>query len=133
MNPLAVIEIGAKLLDKIIPDKEAREKAQAELLRASQEQDFVLTLAQIQINQEEAKSSNWFVAGWRPFIGWTCGSAFAYHFVVQPLLIFLFAVSGYAVPELPSFDMASLLTVLGGLLGLGSLRTFEKFKGVARD
>ena len=64
-------------------------------------------------------------------IGMTCALAFAWHFVLQPVVVFGVALAGLTLPELPEFDMGSLLTVLGGLLGLGSLRTFEKVKKVS--
>ena len=89
-------------------------------------------MAQIEVNKAEAASNSIFKGGWRPFIGWVCGIAFAYHFVLQPLLIFVMTYLGHPVPELPNFDMTSLMTVLGGLLGLGGLRTFEKYKGVSK-
>ena len=75
---LSILEIGAKLLDKVIPDKDAREKAQAELIKAAQDQDFQLALAQIKVNEEEAKSDNIFKSGWRPSIGWTCSVSSCY-------------------------------------------------------
>ena len=74
-----------------------------------------------------------FVAGWRPFVGWTCGVALAWHFVGQPLAVFVIAIAGVETPPLPVFEMESLLTVLLGMLGLGGLRTFEKTKNVARE
>lgn len=129
MNPLAIVEIGAKLLDKIIPDKDARDRAQAELLKAAQDQDFQLTLAQIKVNEEDAKSGSVFRGGWRPYVGWTCAFAFSLHFVVFPLLNFVIVYFGH--PEVKiAFQMDTLLTVLFGLLGLGAFRTFEKVKGV---
>ena len=73
-----------------------------------------------------------FVAGWRPFVGWTCGIALAWHFVLAPLTMFVCAYIGVTIPELPTFDVSSLLTVLMGMLGLGGLRTFEKTKGIAK-
>lgn len=129
MNPLAILEIGAKLLDKIIPDKDARDKAQAELLKAAQDQDFQLTLAQIKVNEEDAKSGSLFRGGWRPYVGWTCAFAFSLHFVVFPVLNFIFVYFGQAEVKI-AFQMDTLLTVLFGLLGLGAFRTFEKVKGV---
>jgi hypothetical protein len=98
----------------------------------AEKQAHELALAQIEVNKAEASSGSVFKGGWRPFIGWVCGIAFLYHFVLQPLLLFTIAVVGVQLPTLPEFDMGTLLTVLGGLLGLGSLRTFEKTKGVAK-
>ncbi len=126
---LSILEIGAKLLDKVIPDKDAREKAQAELIKAAQDQDFQLALAQIQVNQEEAKSDNIYKSGWRPSIGWTCSIAFGLHFVLFPIINFVLVALQYKEVVI-SFDMTTLMTVLGGLLGIGGLRTYEKVKGI---
>lgn len=131
MNPLDIIAIGAKLLDKIIPDKDAREKAQFELIKASQDQDFQLNLGQLKINEVEAANPSLFVSGWRPFVGWTCATSFALHFVIFPILNFFLVLNSYKEVVL-SFDMTTLMTVLGGLLGIGGLRTYEKIKGVAK-
>ena len=120
------IAAGLKVLDKFIPDPAAKAEAEAALRDSLQKWDA----AQTEINKVEAANANLFVSGWRPFIGWTCGAAFAYHFVLQPLLVFVLAAFGVAV-TLPVFSMESLMTVLMGLLGLGGLRTYEKFKGVA--
>ena len=80
---------------------------------------------QLEINKMEASHDSIFVAGWRPFIGWVCGSALAYNFVVSPILdIWL---------EVPKMDMTQLMPVLLGMLGLGGMRTFEKLKGVTRN
>ena len=80
---------------------------------------------QLDINKMEASHDSIFVAGWRPFIGWVCGSALAYNFVVSPILdIWL---------EVPKMDMTQLMPVLLGMLGLGGMRTFEKLKGVTRN
>ena len=126
---LSILEIGAKLLDKVIPDKDAREKAQAELIKAAQDQDFQLALAQIRVNEEEAKSDSLFKSGWRPSIGWTCSVAFILHFVAFPIINFVIVGLGYKEVVI-SFDMTTLMTVLGGLLGIGGLRTYEKIKGI---
>jgi hypothetical protein len=117
----AVSDLVNNAINKIWPDKSEQEKA--EIANA-----FALMQGQLEINKEEAKSANVFIAGWRPFIGWVCGVAFAYHFVVQPFLTFVMAQFGHNI-TLPAFDMSALNTVLMGLLGLGGLRTFEKIKG----
>lgn len=131
-----LIDPISELLDKLIPDPLAREKAKAELYKAEREIDLEeLRLAisadqaQTTINQQEATHPDLFVSGWRPFIGWICGVAFAYHFILQPLLAFAIANAGGEV-KLPVFDMQELTTVLMGILGLGSLRTIEKIRKV---
>ena len=122
----------ADILSRFIPDETERQKLAHEIATMAQKQAHEISLAQIEVNKVEAASSSLFKSGWRPAIGWVCGAAFAYHFVFQPVLIFILTYAGYPIPPLPAFDMASLMTVLGGLLGLGGLRTFEKFKGVTK-
>jgi hypothetical protein len=120
------------LLEKVVPDQNERQKLAHEIATLAQKQAHENAMAQIDVNKTEAASNSIFKGGWRPFIGWVCGTAFAYHFVLQPLLIFVMTYLGHPVPALPEFDMASLMTVLGGLLGLGGLRTFEKYKGITK-
>jgi hypothetical protein len=73
-----------------------------------------------------------FVAGWRPFVGWTCGVALAYHFVISPILGFVLVLAGVQI-SMPTFEFSQLSTILMGMLGLGGLRSYEKMKGVQRD
>lgn len=122
----------SSILDKFIPDADERARLAHEIATMAERQAHELALAQIDVNKAEAASSSVFKGGWRPFIGWTCGAAFAYHFVLQPLAVFVLVSIGEPVPELPRFEMDALMTVLFGMLGLGGLRTFEKFKGVSK-
>jgi hypothetical protein len=125
----ALIGPIASLLDKIIPDAGERQKLAHEIATMAERQAHEIALAQIEVNKEEAKSSDVFRGGWRPFIGWTCGTAFALHFVVFPVLNFFLVAAGEAEVKI-LFDMNTLLTVLGGLLGLGAFRSYEKVKGL---
>lgn len=124
----AVTDIVGRFLPA---DPEKKAAAEREIESALQSHLAQVDLAQLGINKVEAASRSVFVSGWRPFIGWTCGTAMAYTYVVQPILVFALAQSGYLV-ELPRMDLNELMPVLMGLLGLGSLRTFEKWKGVAK-
>lgn len=82
---------------------------------------------QIEVNKIEAQHGSKWVAGWRPFVGWCCGSALAYNFILQPfLLVLLGAFNVDIVP--PTLDIGQLITILLGMLGLSSMRTFEKVK-----
>ena len=89
-------------------------------------------LAQLGINKAEAASGSIFKGGWRPGVGCVCVIAFAYHFVLQPLLVFGLSYAGLDMPPLPEFDVGTLLPVLGGMLGIGTLRTYEKQKGLTK-
>jgi len=86
-------------------------------------------MGQIQVNLEEAKSENMFKAGWRPFIGWTCGVGVAWTFVMQPMLSW-FAVLFGVTTTFPTLHTGELMNLLLALLGFGAYRTYEKVKGV---
>ena len=120
------------LLDKFVEDKDQKAKLAHEIATMAEKHARESAMAQVEVNKAEAQHRSIFVAGWRPFIGWTCGIALAYHFVLNPVILFAASVSGYELPELPEFDMQSLMTVLLGMLGLGGLRTFEKTKGLTK-
>ena len=120
------------ILDKVIEDKDQKAKLAHELATMADKLSHEQQLAQIEVNKAEAASGSLFKGGWRPFIGWVCGVAFCYHFVVQPIIIFVVALVGVNIPNLPEFQMNTLLTVLGGMLGIGSLRTYEKQKGLTK-
>lgn len=113
----AVSDVVNTVINKIWPDKTEQEKA--ELAGA-----IALVQGQLDVNKAEAANSNWFVAGWRPYIGWICGTGLGYQFLVYPILVAF-------VPKVVQLDMGTLLTLLTGMLGIGGLRTFEKLNGVA--
>ena len=123
----SVVGIAGKVLDKFIQDKDLKAKLQHEM-------DMQLhnaNLAQIDVNKAEAASGSIFKGGWRPFVGWVCGVAMLYHFLLQPIIVFTLSAAGITF-DLPQFDMGSLMTILMGLLGLGGLRSFEKHKGISK-
>ncbi len=103
-------------------------KLQHELQIAQMQVDQALSQAQTKVNEIEASSTNLFVSGWRPFVGWICGAGFAYEFLVQPFLTWAASMNG--VPPPPPLDLSTLSTLLMGLLGLGGLRSFERYHGV---
>ena len=133
----SVLDFGSKIIDRVWPDPAQRDAAKLELFKAQQagefkaaDQVFELAKGQLEVNKVEAGSSSLFVAGWRPFIGWTCGAAFAFKFIAGPSAVVLMAMSGHPI-TLPAFDFTEMSTILLGMLGLGGLRTVEKVKGVA--
>ena len=120
------------LLDKFIEDKDKKAALAHQIATMSERHAQELAKGQLEINKTEASHKSIFVAGWRPFIGWTCGIALAWHFVLAPVTMFICAYLSVEIPELPNFDMGSLMTVLMGMLGLGGLRTYEKQKGITK-
>lgn len=125
LDPLtAGIDLAKTAIDKIWPDKSEAQKA--ELAAA-----VTILQGQLSINTEEAKSSSVFVAGWRPFIGWVCGAALAYTYIGYPFLIWLMSVWHPEIVPPKLVNDGMLYELMFGMLGMGGLRTFEKYKGVA--
>ena len=120
------------LISEFIEDKDKANELAHKIDTMAEENAHELAKAQVEVNKAEAGHRSIFVAGWRPFIGWVCGIALAWHFVGVPVVNFVVAYLGLAVPALPSFDMDSLMTVLLGMLGLGGLRTYEKKQGITK-
>lgn len=125
------------VINKIWPDKTESEKAKAALQQAlldgrlkEIELQFDNALQQISVNKTEASNTSIFVAGWRPFVGWVCGSAFAWSFVFQPLFTWVILATNSKIPTLPVLDLSQMMPVLLGMLGLGAYRTVEKVKGI---
>ena len=110
------------ILDKFVEDKDQKAALAHEIATMSDKYAQQSLLAQLEINKAEAASGSLFKGGgWRPAVGWVC--ALRLHITICfNLCWFLFlTASGVDLPELPSFDMSTLLTVLGGLLGIGGL------------
>tara|TARA_R110000796_G_scaffold63156_1_gene145617 strand:- start:357 stop:758 length:402 start_codon:yes stop_codon:yes gene_type:complete len=128
----ALIGPATELAGKFIQDKDQAAQLAHDLTTMADKHAQQAMLAQIEVNKAEAASGSVFKGGWRPFIGWVCGAAFAYHFVLQPFIVFVVAAAGITIPELPTFDMGSLMTVMMGMLGLGGLRSYEKKQGLTK-
>lgn len=115
----------------LIPDPNARAKAQAEAMDRIMTVFSQADLAQIDVNKEEAKSASVFVAGWRPAIGWVCALSLAYQYLGRAILTAIFDAGGWRMPYLPGLD-EHLWELMFMMLGIGGLRSIEKIKGVTR-
>jgi hypothetical protein len=114
----------------MVTDKDEAARLAYELSIFADKNAQELSLGQIEINKEEAKSSSLFKGGWRPFVGWVCGFALAYVAILEPIARFIASMFGYS-GEFPEIDTSITMQVLLGMLGLGALRTREKEKGVS--
>ena len=129
-----LLEMAGKIFDRVIPDTAAADRAKLEFASVAQSQEFQITLEQIKVNLEEAKNPSKFIAGWRPFIGWICGFAFVYSYIILPFMLFFVYLWGGTdtvdqMEQLPRLNLAEMLPVLFGMLGLGGMRSAEKIKG----
>jgi len=128
----AVSTLADSAIKRTWPDATEIEKAKLTQLSQELQNQFNLVMGQIDINKIEAASTSLFVSGWRPAVGWICGFAFGYSAIIEPIARFTaVVVIGYE-GQFPVINTDMTLQILGGLLGLAGLRTFDKFKGTAR-
>jgi hypothetical protein len=127
-----MVQAGLKIIDKIIPDADAKNRAkeawELEVIKVAQAE----SVAQSVTNTAEAAHSSFFVSAWRPFVGWVCGIGFAWATIGQPILSFTYALIHKQPAPVIALPTDILMTTLLGMLGLGTLRTFEKLRGVSK-
>jgi hypothetical protein len=132
-----LITAGLKIIDKVIPDPGQRDAAKFKLLELEQAGQLAelkaetdLALEQIRVNAIEAASQDPFVRRWRPAFGWLGVAALAYAYIGHPILSWISPLAGTVSP--PPVDTADLMVLVGGLLGFGGYRSWEKVAG-SRD
>ncbi len=135
LDPItAILNVGSQVIDKIWPDKTEAEKQKVKLVELAAMGDLEklklevsLLIGQLEINKEEAKHQSVWVSGWRPFVGWVSGGAFAYHYILQPFLVWVLSAFD-KITTAPVLDSNVLMTLLLGILGLGAFRSYDKSK-----
>ncbi|MGB2573877.1 MAG: 3TM-type holin [Henriciella sp.] len=128
----AVLPLVKDVVGSFLPeDPKKRAEAERKIEAQLTEHLAKIDMAQLEVNKTEAAHRSVFIAGWRPFVGWACGVSLAWSYICQPILTFALVQAGYGV-ELPALDMSQMMPVLMGMLGLGGLRSFEKYKGVSK-
>jgi hypothetical protein len=128
----ALIGPATQILDKFIEDKDQKMALAHEIATMAERHAQELAKGQLEVNKTEAASKSLFVAGWRPFIGWTCGLGFLGNFILIPLGNFGLAVAEVDI-VIPMIDTSQMMPVLMGMLGLGAMRTVEKVQKVSRE
>lgn len=133
MNPVflgPLLDAGAAIINRLIPDPEKKAAAELELLKMTQDGELKPVLAQLEINAKEAAHPSIFVAGWRPAAGWVCVFGLLYDAVLHNILEWTALIKGWPSP--PDVNSEALIYILCSLLGIGVLRTAEKIKKVTK-
>lgn len=130
-----LIGLGSKLIDRLIADPSEKAEAKYKLLELAQTGELQTLAAEVQlakgqmdINLAEANSPSLFKGGWRPFIGWVCGIACAWNWIGLSLALFLAKLNGQVIDMAP-LSLTEMMPILLGMLGLGTLRTYERVNG----
>lgn len=121
------------IVSEVVVDKDKKREIELkfqEIVDRADERYHEELMGQIEVNKVEAQHASIFVAGWRPFIGWTSGVGIAYTFVLAPFIEFVARASGYT-QEMPLPDAAQLMTLVTAMLGVGAMRSYDKVKGTA--
>jgi hypothetical protein len=119
------------LLSEFIEDKDQKARLAHEIATMAERHANENAKAQLEVNKVEAASKSLFVAGWRPFIGWTCGLGMFGNFITIPFANFVLALLSYEI-VIPLVPLETMMPVLMGMLGLGAMRSYEKTKQVAK-
>lgn len=119
------VDAVGNILDKLFTSKDEKLTHEEVRMRLMMKPD----VAQVELNKLEAQHRSTFVAGWRPFIGWVCGIALLYNFILRDIIAWLLVMYDKTLEPPPELAMEHLMTVLLGMLGLGGMRTYEKLKG----
>ena len=126
-------DVRSAITGELSPEKKAELELRAKELEArALEIDAASMQSQVEVNKIEAASTNWFIAGARPAIMWICAAGLFYGTIGKPFIEFIARVFGYA-GTFPEIDNATLNTTMYGMLGLGSMRTYEKVKGATQN
>jgi hypothetical protein len=120
----AIAETVGKVLDRVLPDKAANDAAKAELNKMALAGDIASVTGQLQIDIEEAKSQSTFVAGWRPFIGWVCGTALAIDFIIRPFAMWFCSLMHWKA-DFPTLDMTELMPLVTAMLGMTAAHAYQ--------
>ena len=142
----AALDLGKMAIERLWPDPNKRAEEMRLLEELRQKGDLAelnahvqLMLGQLEVNKMEAQHKSIFVAGWRPFVGWTCGGALAWQFIAYPMLMWLwqllkaFGAIPDDIPPPPILETGALFTLLLGMLGIGTMRSIDKKHGVQTD
>ncbi len=128
----AILPKALDIIDEVIPDKDAAQKAKIAIESKLIEASVQTNLAQMEINKIEAGHRSIFVAGWRPMIGWACAIGVFWMAIGEPMANYLMTLGGVDTSALPKMPHDILLELTFALLGMSTLRTFEKLKGVSK-
>jgi hypothetical protein len=128
----AILPIANTVIDRLVPDKNLQAKVKAEMEKTLVQAEAAGMLAQSQANIEQAKHPSIFVAGARPAIMWICAVALGWQFIGHPVAIWGVALWAPDTP-IPSIPSEGLFPLTMSLLGLGTMRSAEKWRGVARE
>jgi|TARA_R100001463_G_scaffold64781_2_gene117902 hypothetical protein len=120
------------ILDKVVSDKDLKEKLAHDIATMAERHGHDVIKAQIEVNKEEAKHRSLFVSGWRPAVGWTCTLALLSNFILIPMTNFILVLADSDI-AIPLIDVSTMMPVLMGMLGLGTMRTVEKINKVERN
>jgi hypothetical protein len=124
----AVTNLTSTVVQRIWPDATVVEKAKLDRLAMELSSEYSLVLSQLEINKTEAMNSSFFVAGARPAAMWV-GVLSLFYMGIGGSLLSWVAICLH-LPPLPIINESTSTDILMGLLGLGSLRSFDKFKGI---
>ena len=139
----SMFKFGESVINRLFPDQNARADQMRKLEEMRQKGDLDrmrmnidLMLAQIEVNKEQAKSKSFFVSGARPFAIWAGVASMVYSGILKPFLDYIWVylqATGYISADVappPTLETSALFVLTSGLLGVSTMRSYDKKNGV---
>jgi len=132
--------LGGSLVDtvgKIIDSVHTSEEEKGQIKIKLQELENEINSKQMEVNLADAKSTATDISGilqrsWRPLIGFSAALGIFFEYVLKPFIVFFLGLFQIEVGPLPQMNMEQLMPLVMALLGMASLRTFEKSKNITK-
>lgn len=132
----ALIGGVAQIADDLITTDEER----GQMALEGRKIDASLQMGQIETNKVEAAHTSWWVAGWRPYVGWVSGTSLGMVYIPKAIVLTgvwtyqaVVIIQGWsgtgqppALPTYPDLGVTDLLGLLGAMLGFGAMRSVDK-------
>jgi len=129
----SLVDTVGKIIDSVHTSEEEKGKIKIKL----QELENEINSKQMEVNLADAKSTATDISGilqrsWRPLIGFSAALGIFFEYVLKPFIVFFLGLFQIEVGPLPQMNMEQLMPLVMALLGMASLRTFEKYKNITK-
>ena len=123
----AVLPVLKPILERVIPDPEARAQAEAQIQQAMLANEAAITQAAASVVRTEVQGASWLQRNWRPMLMVLFGIIIANNYVLAPYV----RAFGFEVPtlEIPNGMWALLNVGVGGyVVGRSAEKIYDRIR-----